>query len=156
MPGSIEAILVAVKSGQPMQNLASAALVAGSGIRGDRNYRDALRDGLVHDQQITLIAAEEIDRFNSVTGLGIGGADTRRNVVTRDVDLSVLVGREFRVGVTTLIGVELCEPCATLGKELATVEVSAAKVVQTFLHRAGLRARINVGGTIARGDRIDV
>ena len=31
MPGSIEAILVAVKSGQPMQNLASAALVAGSG-----------------------------------------------------------------------------------------------------------------------------
>ena len=152
MSGTIEAIFVAARPQQPMQLIPTAALVAGSGIRGDRNFRD----GVPHDEQITLIAAEEIERFNTATRLCIGAADTRRNVVTRGVDLQVLVGREFKVGVTTLFGVELCEPCATLGNSLATSNVSAAKVVETFAHRAGLRARIHVGGNIVAGERIDV
>ena len=96
---------------------AVATLVAGSGVRGDRNFRD-----LEHDGQITLIAAEEVERFNRETGLEIGAGDPRRNVVTRGVALNELVGAQFRVGETTLLGVELCEPCATLGKRLASPE----------------------------------
>ena len=151
MSAWIEAIYVASTAGAPMMSVATAVLVAGSGIHGDRNYRDTL---LPHDEQITLIAAEEIERFNRETGLDIGPGDSRRNVVTRGLDLGVLVGRQFRVGDTTLMGVELCEPCATLGKRLATSTVSAAAVVATFAHRAGLRARINVSGRIVPGDRI--
>jgi len=153
MPAWIEAIFVASTAGAPMTSVATATLVAGRGIRGDRNYRDT---PLPHDEQITLIAAEQIDRFKRETGLDIAPGDSRRNVVTRGVDLSTLVGRQFRVGATTLAGVELCEPCATLGKRLATSTVSTAAVVAKFAHRAGLRARINVSGSIAPGDPIDV
>jgi MOSC domain-containing protein YiiM len=152
MPGTVESIFVAASSGASIHPVARAALVAGCGIRGDRNYRDAG----AHDGQITFIAAEEIDRFNVETGLGIGIGDTRRNVVTRGVALNALVGRQFRVGTAVLTGIELCEPCATLGKRLASPQVTAAKVVATFAHRAGLRARIDVGATISPGDRIDV
>lgn len=152
MPGTVEAIFVAAKPKQTMQSLTIAELVAGSGIRGDRNFRD----GIAHDGQVTLIAAEEIERFNRATGLHIGGADTRRNVVTRGVELNQLVGRPFRVGATTLIGVELCEPCSTLGKNLATSAVPVANVVEAFAHRAGLRARIDIGGCVVAGDRVDV
>lgn len=153
MSAWIEAIYVAATAGARMTPVATATLVAGSGIRGDRNHRDT---ALPHDEQITLIAAEEIDRFNRETGLDITPGDSRRNVVTRGIDLGTLVGRTFRVGATTLMGVELCEPCATLGKRLATSSVSATVVVATFAHRAGLRARINVSGSIAPGDPIDV
>ena len=101
-----------------------------------------------------MIAAEEVERFNRETGLEIDAGDPRRNVVTRGVALDELVGGQFRVGETTLLGVELCEPCATLGKRLASPDVSAAQVVAAFAHRAGLRARIVAGGRIAAGDRV--
>ncbi len=147
--GTIESIFAAAAKGAPMQRVAVATLVAGRGIRGDRNFRD-----VEHDAQITLIAAEEVDRFNRETGLGIEAGDARRNVVTRGVALHELVDTEFRVGETILIGVELCEPCAKLGKRLASSAVSPAQVVAAFVHRAGLRARIVTGGRIASGDHV--
>jgi MOSC domain-containing protein YiiM len=150
VPGAIESIHIAARSGDAMQSVANAVLIAGAGIRGDRNYDDRA----VHDQQITLIDAAAIERFNRETGLAIASGDPRRNVVTRDVDLNALVGKRFRVGQTTLTGVELCEPCATLGKRLARADVSPATVVAAFTHRAGLRARIDVGGEIRPGDRV--
>ena len=170
MSGAIESIHIAPAGGEPMRRVASAVLVAGAGIRGDRNFREInaretnareieVRQGTadsaaVHEGQITLIDAAEIERFNAETGLGIDVGDPRRNVVTRGVDLSGLVGKRFRVGQATLIGVELCEPCATLGRRLAGSNVTPAQVVATFAHRAGLRARIDVGGTISAGDRV--
>src|SRR5690349_18246327 len=128
MTGRIESIFVAAEPGAPMRSLDAADLVAGCGIEGDRNYRD----DRVHDQQITLIDGAEIERFNRETGLAIQTSAPRRNVVTRDVALNDLVGRSFQVGATTLTGVELCEPCATLGKRLASADVSAPRVVATF------------------------
>ena len=152
MPGAIESIYIAEKPGAEMHRVTSAALVAGAGIHGDRNYDEVV----VRDGQITLIDAAEIERFNRATGLGIGYGDPRRNVVTRGVELNGLVGKRFSVGQTTLLGVELCQPCATLGKRLASSTVSPAIVVETFAHRAGLRARIDVGGVIRVGDRVDI
>lgn len=171
MSGAIESIYIAPTGGAPMCRIATAVLVAGAGIRGDRNFRDInardidaresnaresnFRDGAtVHDGQITLIDAAEIERFNAATGLAIDVGAPRRNVVTRGVALNELVGKRFRVGQTTLVGVELCEPCATLGRRLARSNVTPAEVVATFAHRAGLRARIEVGGTINAGDRV--
>jgi len=152
MPGRIDSIFITTTSGAPMQSMATAELVAGRGIRGDRNYREVEP----HEEQITFIAAEEIERFNQATGLHLGNGDPRRNVVTRGVALDALVGRRFRVGSASFSGLELCEPCATLGKRLASPPVTPAAVVAAFTHRAGLRARIDVGGTIAPGDAFAV
>ena len=156
MSGAIESIYIAPTGGAPMCRIATAILVAGAGIRGDRNFRECPRgeDGGAHEGQITLIDAAEIERFNAETSLAIDYGAPRRNVVTRGVELNELVGKRFRVGQTTLIGVELCEPCATLGRRLARSSVTPAQVVATFAHRAGLRARIDVGGSISAGDRV--
>ena len=151
MTGTIEAIYIATERGAPMTQLALATMVAGCGITGDRKFAAA---GVDPSQEITLIEAEAVDRFNAATGLGIDAGAPRRNVVTSGVALNGLVGKEFRVGPTVLQGIELCEPCATLGKRLATETVDAARVVKTFAHQAGLRARIVTGGRIQPGDPV--
>ena len=153
MSGTIESIYIASRSGDLMRSLRRAELVAGCGIRGDRNYKEAAST-VAHDGQITLIGLEEIERFRRETGLPIDWGDPRRNVVTRGIALNELVGREFRVGNAVVFGVELCEPCATLGRRLCTAEVSAAAVVAAFAHRAGLRGRIASGCTIEPGDAV--
>jgi MOSC domain-containing protein YiiM len=153
MSGLIEAIYIAPQSGQPMQWVPRADLIAGCGIRGDRNFKDAPAT-VGHPEQITLISAEEIEEFHRLTRLRIAPGDPRRNVVTRGIALNELVGREFHLGSTVLSGVELCEPCATLGRRLSTPEVSPAAVVAAFTHRAGLRARIMSGGTVQPGDPV--
>lgn len=151
--GLIEAIYIAPHSGEPMQLMPSADLIAGCGILGDRNFKDTTA-ATGHDKQITLISAEEIERFRRETRLHIDSGDPRRNVVTRGIALNELVGREFTLGSAVIYGVELCEPCATLGRRLSTTEVSPAAVVAALAHRAGLRARIVSGGTVRPGDPV--
>jgi MOSC domain-containing protein YiiM len=150
MTARVEAIYIAPENGAAMVTLTAASLIAGCGIEGDRNFKV----GAAPDTQVTLIEAEAVDRFNDATGIGISPDAPRRNIVTRGIGLNALVGKEFSVGPTTLQGIELCEPCATLGKRIATGAVDAARVVRTFAHQAGLRARIVSSGTVAPGDPI--
>jgi MOSC domain-containing protein YiiM len=153
MTGRVEAIYIAPEGGAAMVTLNAASLIAGCGIEGDRNFKAA---GAAPDTQVTLIEAEAVDRFNAATGIGISAGAPRRNIVTRGIGLNTLVGKEFSVGTTTLQGIELCEPCATLGKRIATGAVDAAQVVRTFAHQAGLRARVVSGGTVTPGDPIRI
>jgi MOSC domain-containing protein YiiM len=78
----------------------------------------------------------------------------RRNLLTSDVDLAALVGRRFRIGDVEAEGLELCEPCATLGRLLSTQDVAPKRVIAELLHRAGLRARIVTSGVVRAGDSI--
>lgn len=97
--------------------------------------------------EVTFIAAEEVDRFNEVTGESLAYGDLRRNVITQGVRLGELVGKTFSIGPATFQGIELCEPCAHLA---ATVN---AKVLPHLAH-TGLRAAILGSGTIHSGDTI--
>jgi len=149
---SIELICVAAKPGEPVLSVDSLSLVAGKGIVGDRNYGKHQYPG----QNLTLVEAEEIERFNREFAMAINLTATRRNLVTRGVRLNELVGREFRVGAVTVRGVELCEPCAGIGRKLAGERLSAAQVVKAFTHRCGLRTDVLTSGVIYRGDAIAV
>src|SRR5262249_35631524 len=133
MSGRVEAIYIAPEGGAAMVTVAAASLIADCGIEGDRNYEPT---GVAPGSQVTLIEAEAVDRFNTSTGLGISPGAPRRNIVTRGVSLNSLVGKEFLVGPTTLQGIELCEPCATLGKRIAKGAVDSARVIRTFAHQA--------------------
>lgn len=130
----------------------TARLVAGRGIEGDRyfagtgTFSPAEMDP---DHQVTLIAIEEIDAFNAVSGQALSPGGFRRNVVTRGVDLNALVGKRFRVGAAELRGVRLCEPCAHLAGLLND------EVLKRMVHRAGLRAEIVTGGTVRAGEPIE-
>ncbi|MDN3919275.1 MOSC domain-containing protein [Roseateles violae] len=122
-------------------------LRAGAGIVGDRYFDKHEEPG----QNLTLIEAEEIERFIAAHGRPQDLSITGRNLVTRGVRLNELVGREFMVGAVRLRGVELCEPCLGLGQALAEDGLTPAAVVKFFVHRAGLRADVLSSGSIAVG-----
>jgi MOSC domain-containing protein YiiM len=151
MPGRIVAIYVAASFEEPQRSVDRVELVAGAGIVGDRYYNEHPAErGL----NLTLIEAEEIERFNATHGASAPLHATRRNVVTRGVRLNDLVGREFLIGNVRARGVELCEPCRILGANLATPTVDVAAVVRAFVHRAGLRADLLSSGPVRVGDRV--
>jgi MOSC domain-containing protein YiiM len=148
--GSVEAICIAPAAGAPQQRLDAAELVAGSGIVRDRYFGRTDHPG----RNLTLVEAEEIERFNREHGGRAPIDGTRRNVVTRGIRLAPLVGAEFSIGGVRLRGVELCEPCSQLGGSLATDALGAAGVVKALVHRAGIRAEVLTSGTIRVGDPV--
>jgi hypothetical protein len=139
--------------GGPMLSVPEVSLVAGSGIVGDRYYGAKQR---YSGQNLTLIEAEEIEAFNARNGTSIELTGPRRNVVTRNVRLNLLVGREFSIGTIRLRGVELCEPCRTLASHLAAAGLPKARFVREFRHRAGLRVDVLTSGSIRVSDQIVV
>jgi MOSC domain-containing protein YiiM len=150
MTGRIEAIYIASHEREDQHSVECVDLVAGAGIVGDRYYNRVRKPG----QQVTLVEAEEIERFNAAHDASAPLHATRRNIVTRGVRLNDLVGREFLIGGVRALGIELCEPCAILGRNLATPTVDVPAVVRAFVHRAGLRADLLSSGTVSVGDPV--
>lgn len=151
LSGSIERIFIATRSRKLQASFKKVTLHASLGILGDRWYASAQGH---RGKNITLIAAEEIDRYNQIYQQAIKYDATRRNIVTRGIDVNLLVNKIFTIGAVTLRGVELCEPCGVLGANLANNSIGAPEVVKAFLHRGGLRADIITSGDIYVGDTI--
>ena len=153
MSGHVESIYIGEAGGASMTEISEAELVAGRGIVGDRyhtktgSFSPDLPDA---DHELTLIAAEEIDAFNTAAGRALGAGELRRNVVTRGIDLNELVGREFTIGAARVRGIRLCEPCSYLASLLGP------DILPALVHKAGLRAGIIDGATIRVGDRLAV
>jgi hypothetical protein len=144
--GVVEAIVLAPRSEAPVEVVAEARAIAGQGLDGDR-YATGLgawpsnRPGAA----ITLVDAAVLEELAADRGAPI---DHRRNVVVRGTDLNALVGRRFLVGEVVCRGRRLCEPCAHLDR------LNGGGVLRPLVHRGGLRADIEVGGTLRVGDRL--
>lgn len=148
----IHTIFIAAKNlGEQIQS-DKINLITGKGIVGDRNFDRAQWPG----QNITFIEIEEIEAFNNNYQQRIQLADTRRNVITQGIRLNDLVGKEFTIGDVRFKGVELCEPCATLGRLLSNDSLAAKDVVRAFVHKSGLRADVLCDGEIQTGMSIIV
>jgi MOSC domain-containing protein YiiM len=148
--GRVESIHLADAAGAPMRTVDRVRAIAGVGLEGDRysagsgNWSPDPRD----DRQITLVAAEEIDRLANTFDIELAPGQTRRNVTTRGIDLNALVGRRFRVGGVECEGTRLCEPCQYL------TDMVGQPILEPLVHRAGLRARILTDGEIAVGAEV--
>ncbi len=129
--------------GEPISSVSEVRAVAGEGLAGDRNFGQDRPD-----REITLIEAEAIEALERESGVKLDYGDARRNIVTRNVALNHLVGREFRVGEVALLGIRLCEPCSHLA------QLTHQKVLPGLVHRGGLRAKILNDGTIRVGDSV--
>ena len=136
MAGRVEEINIAHEPHQLPEPLESVDAVAGEGLSGCR-YTD-----------VTLIQAEALEELLEHHGIALSAAESRRNVLTRGIDLNALVGRRFTVGEIECVGVELCEPCAHLQR------MTQPGVMRGLVHRAGINADIVRGGRIAVGDRV--
>lgn len=147
----IKAIFTASENLGGQRQVPEIDLVAGKGIKGDRNFDRSQWPG----QNITFIELEEINTFNQRFSQQISLSDTRRNVITEGVRLNDLVGQIFRIGDVSFKGVELCEPCSTLGALLQNDSLSKKAVVKAFTHKAGLRADVLSDGQISVGMQIE-
>ena len=119
--------------------------MAGRGIRGDR-YFDFKDD---YKGQITFFSAEVFDQLRGSLELqDCSPAFVRRNVITSDVDLNELIGRDFEVQGVNFHGVEECRPCYWMDRAIAPG-------AEAFLKgRGGLRARILTDGELHSTARI--
>ena len=115
--------------------------VAGSGIRDDRFF-DFKPE---YKGQITFFAWEDLVRMWDEIGVPDNQRDpsaTRRNVITEDVDLQALIGKEFSVQGVRFLGVEECRPCYWMDGAIRPGAEDWMK------GRGGLRAKILTSGRL--------
>ena len=149
--GTVELLAVAPQAEAPVQLVRQARALAGRGLAGDRyadgagtfSPRGAHRPGY----DLTLIAAEVVEELTARRA-GLDFASTRRNVLTRGIDVNALVGREFRIGDVRCRGLRLAEPCAHLER------LHGPGLLRPLIHRGGLRADVLSDGEIREGSPI--
>lgn len=150
MPQVVE-ILITAKGGAAMVPVDQVIATPGQGLEGDRYYTG---EGTFSPKpqkpkyELTLIQQEHVEEFAKSSGLPFTTRDSRRNIVTRGIDLNTLVGKEFQIGNVTVRGLELCEPCNYLAKK------TFREVLPGLVHKGGLRAQILTGGEIKVGDTL--
>jgi len=148
--GKVESIHIASTAIGPIQALDQAVLIPGVGLEGDRY---ALKQGTFFkpepDFELTLIKAEALEALQREYNVELAAGEARRNIVTRDVPLNHLVGREFTIGDVRIRGIRLCEPCDHLQR------TTGKQLIKGLRHRGGLRAQILTQGTIRVGDTIN-
>lgn len=123
----------------PMVEVTSVECIAGQGLVGDRffgfkkNYKG----------QVTFFSNEVFaDVCEKLRVSGISPGVTRRNLITRGVDLNTLIGKEFEIQGVTFAGMAECSPCHWMNAAIAP----GAEVA---LHgRGGLRARVLTDGVL--------
>jgi MOSC domain-containing protein YiiM len=145
--GEVVAIFIGPRKHELPQPVDGVDAHAGKGLAGNRYYWP---DGDADPgNALTLIAEEALDAFQAESGYELTAQASRRNVLTRGIDLNALVGKRFRVGAVECEGVELCEPCAHL------TSLTNRAVLRGMVHRAGLNADILSDGRIAVGDPVE-
>lgn len=115
--------------------------VAGRGVRNDRFF-DYKPD---YKGQLTLFSMEVFEALCASLSVPAPSPTVlRRNVFTRGVDLSSLIGQEFEIQGVRLAGVEECRPCLWMDEAVAPGS-------EAWLRgRGGLRCRILTDGFIRR------
>ena len=123
----------------PAVEVATIECVAGHGIRGDRFF-DYRYD---YKGQITFFSLEVLDELCGALQLqDCSPSLVRRNVLTRNVDLNSLIGREFEVQGVKFLGTGECRPCYWMDSAIAPG-------AEEFLKgRGGLRAKILTDGEL--------
>lgn len=133
-----------------LHSVEQALVKAGIGIEGDRYYEKAgtfsLKTGKPRD--VTLIEIESLEALKRNYDIVLSAAESRRNLLTKDVSLNDLVNKNFKVGDIAMRGIELCEPCSHLEK------LCNKAVRRPLMHRAGLRAQILNDGILRVKDPI--
>ncbi len=130
-----------------IEKVNNVEVVAGKGIKGDRNYHDYNEAR----KQITLIESESIDYYNQKFNTNFSYLDFRRNLITKNIQLNELVGKKLSIGQIDIQVHDLCRPCNYLQEILGK-----DNIIKEFLRRGGLRCEILISGNIKVGDEIKI
>jgi len=137
-----------------MERQSKLSCVRGVGIEGDRYSLDQAKGrysgGPEPGRQVTLVAAEGMERISRDLGLDVGPHNVRRNVVTRGIQLGDLIGHELRIGKEVRVFAHRATvPCMYLEGLLGQ-----KGLFEAIYYDAGLCCEILEGGTIADGDEV--
>ncbi len=138
-------ICIAKKSGDEMVDVTDVEVIAKKGIVNDRYFNENNDE----DTQITLIERENIDYYNNISQSNIPYINFRRNIITRDINLNDLVGKEILNGDVKVKGHRLCHPCKYLQDKLVQ-----DNFVKKLHNRGGLRCEILSNGRIFINSKI--
>jgi MOSC domain-containing protein YiiM len=152
LDGKVVGLFTATTARAAVVPITQAHAIPGKGIEGDRYFTrtGAFSNRPGDGRDITLIEIEAVEAAKRDYGIDIQPSESRRNIVTQNVPLNHLVGREFVIGNVRLRGIRLCEPCDYL-EGLTKRGVRGA-----LIHRGGLRANILSEGTIKVGDQVKI
>ncbi|MFF1831822.1 MOSC domain-containing protein [Paenarthrobacter sp. NPDC058040] len=133
----------------PTTDAATAELVTGKGIVGDRFFGKAAH----MDAAVTVFAVEALESIAAELGAGpFNPLLTRRNVVIRGVELAPLLGHEFSLesggDSVVLKAGRPAHPCAWMDQMLAP---GAHKAMRG---RGGVRCQVVSGGLLHRGPAV--
>ncbi len=127
----------------PQRQVPEVRCVAGSGLEGDRFFD--CRPG--YTGQITFFALEVFDALLEALGCGSRAPMvTRRNMLTRGLDLDRLIGRDFELQGVRFFGCEECRPCYWMDTAIGP------GAEQWMRGRGGLRAQIRTSGPLRCGE----
>jgi hypothetical protein len=123
----------------PTISVSEIECVAGKGLFGDRFF--GFKEN--YKGQVTFFSDEVFTDVCRKLGVNDKSPEvTRRNIVTRGVELNSLVGRRFVVQGIEFEGMAECSPCHWMNEAIAPG-------AEAMLHgRAGLRARILSDGVL--------
>ena len=138
---------IAQTKGSLIINVNSAEVIKGKGIVNDRKFSEINQK----ECQVTFVEIENINYFNNISKTNIASLNFRRNIITENIRLNDLVGKDFFVGNVKLKAHDLCRPCKYLQDKL-----KLNNFVKEFLHKGGLRCEILTSGKINVGDIIKV
>jgi len=143
--GKVVEIGIASIKGSQIQNVNNIEALKGKGLLNDRKFSENNQK----ERQITLIEIENINYFNNISKTNIPPLDFRRNIITENIKLNDLVGKEFFVGNVKLRAHDLCRPCNYLQEFL-----QQKNTVKELLYTGGLRCEILSNGKIFVNDQI--
>jgi len=143
--GKVVEIGIANTKGSQIQKVDKVEVLKGKGLLYDRKFRENNQK----ERQITLIEIENINHFNNISNANIPPLDFRRNIITENIRLNDLVGKEFFIGNVKLKAHDLCRPCKYLQEKL-----KQNNFIKEFMHKGGLRCEILSNGRINVGDII--
>tara|TARA_Y100001970_G_C14090038_1_gene779505 strand:+ start:158 stop:595 length:438 start_codon:yes stop_codon:yes gene_type:complete len=144
--GKVIEIGISSSKGNAIQKVEKAKAFKGKGLLNDRKFKENNQKQC----QLTLIEIENINSFNNKSNTRILPLNFRRNIITENIRLNNLVGKEFYVGNVKLKAHDLCRPCKYLQDKL-----EQQNLVKELLYKGGLRCEILSDGEISVGDIIN-
>lgn len=148
MQGVVKEIYITPKGGAAMQQVEQVEAVADCGLRGDRYCERRGYWTNVDECQVTLIEAEDLDTIEATTGVHVSQGEHRRNLITRNVRLASLRGKQFQIGEAVLEYDRPRPPCSYVET------LTEPGMTRALIGRGGICARVVKSGLIRAGDKI--
>ena len=149
--GSVVALFIVDRRAAPMKKVEQLNALTGQGIEGDRYF---LGTGTYSKKpepgrQVTLIKSEILEWLKEEFDITVAPEESRRNVLTRGIEINDLVGTEFSVGPVRLRAHRLTQPCLYLEKLL-----DQPGLYKQLWDNGGISCEILSEGIINEGDII--